>query len=495
MGVAVLEDGAGGYRWEIRDDNGKLLRASNTSFELYEDAYASAEMAMAVMLEKAGITDRHFLSPMAPRIKEKFQRKSTKATAASLAEMASPLLADDIPFRGDVWENDNVIHFPEFRLIDPQTDLSEDRLARKEKLPTVGLAPKRVRKGRGGLSAKLTKLLKGAGIFDSIYDWTSSAFQSAKKKLGFEVRNDFSPSVRKLLQEKGSIPVTNILARRDPIQSMLNSALNFVSFGQWDKSRKDLHYDKMFHLGLEVTLATGERYTIEKNAVIEIHPPKPITADTEGRIVALSQPTSINKLLEGAKNMLGVNMFLYDPFTNNCQDFVMAMLKGNNLATPLVTAFVKQPLEAVVKDLPSITHTLAKGVTDVGAVFDRLTQGAGKGGKFEAQLRKVGIEPSSYLKEAQRRAKNAGLPHKVLGFADDGIHKLAIPDAEGRMVKFGRAGYKDHLIWSHLERAGKVPKGSADAKKNTFHKSHSAIKGDWKKNPFSPNNLALKVLW
>ena len=127
--------------------------------------------------------------------------------------------------------------------------------------------------------------------------------------------------------------------------------------------------------------------------------------------------------------------------------------------------------------------------------LDQFQGGAKAHSKFEKQLKKIGIEPSSYLKEAQRRAKDAGLPYKLLGFAADGTHKLAIPDAAGRMIMFGRVGYGDHLTWSHLEQSKKVPMGTADAKRNTFHKSHSAIKGDWKKNPFSPNNLALKVLW
>jgi hypothetical protein len=128
-------------------------------------------------------------------------------------------------------------------------------------------------------------------------------------------------------------------------------------------------------------------------------------------------------------------------------------------------------------------------------MLDQFQGGAKPHSKFDKQLRKVGIEPSLYLKEAQRRAKDAGLPHKVLGFADDGIHKLSIPNADGRMIKFGRVGYGDHQIWSHLERQKSVPMGTADAKRNTFHKSHSAIKGDWRKDPFSANNLALKVLW
>ena len=128
-------------------------------------------------------------------------------------------------------------------------------------------------------------------------------------------------------------------------------------------------------------------------------------------------------------------------------------------------------------------------------MLDQFKGGALPHPKFEEELKKVGIEPSLYLKEAQRRAKKAGLPFKVLGFASDGIHKLAIPDATGKMIKFGRVGHGDHLIYTHLEEGRKVPMGTADAKKNTFHKSHEKIRGDWKKDPFSPNNLTLKVLW
>ena len=99
----------------------------------------------------------------------------------------------------------------------------------------------------------------------------------------------------------------------------------------------------------------------------------------------------------------------------------------------------------------------------------------------------MGIKPSVYLKEAQRRAKIAGLPHKLLGLASDG-HRLAIPDADGKLIHFGK-GY-DHIIWSHLERKNKVPQGTAAAKRALFHKSHS-VKGD----PFSEENLVSSVLW
>jgi hypothetical protein len=114
---------------------------------------------------------------------------------------------------------------------------------------------------------------------------------------------------------------------------------------------------------------------------------------------------------------------------------------------------------------------------------------------FKTQLEKAGLEPSSYLAEARRRAKEHHYPYKLLGFATDGEHKLVIPDKNGRLSAFGRVGYGDHIIYSHLEKLHKVPSGTADAKRNTFQKSHTKIKGDWASKPFSPNNLALRVLW
>lgn len=102
---------------------------------------------------------------------------------------------------------------------------------------------------------------------------------------------------------------------------------------------------------------------------------------------------------------------------------------------------------------------------------------------------------ASYLREARRRAKEHGYDPSKLQFADNGVHKLQITDPEGRIHRFGRVGYGDHLIWLHREKKGQTPKGTAQKKRDTFQKSHSKIKGDWKSDKYSPNNLALRILW
>jgi len=114
---------------------------------------------------------------------------------------------------------------------------------------------------------------------------------------------------------------------------------------------------------------------------------------------------------------------------------------------------------------------------------------------MEAFLRKIKYNPKSYLNEARLRAVAMGYKPTSLTFSNDGTHKLSYLTPEGRLVSFGLLGYGDYLIWSHLEHMGGVKKGTARSKRNVFHKSHSKMPGAWKQNNYSPNNLALRILW
>lgn len=108
--------------------------------------------------------------------------------------------------------------------------------------------------------------------------------------------------------------------------------------------------------------------------------------------------------------------------------------------------------------------------------------------------RLMGRGVSDYLKQARAKARKFGYDPSALTLAEDGVHKLCI-EHDGKKICFGRAGYGDFLIWTRLEREGMAPKGTAQQKRRVFRKSHSAMKGDWKSNPYSKNNLALNILW
>jgi hypothetical protein len=109
--------------------------------------------------------------------------------------------------------------------------------------------------------------------------------------------------------------------------------------------------------------------------------------------------------------------------------------------------------------------------------------------KFAKQLKKLNLSPKEYLKKARAAANKAGYDGRAVEFANDGEHKLMIYDDKGNAVKFGKAGMMDFILWKHSNPS------VAKARRENYLKRSGAIKGDWKKNKFSANNLARNILW
>ena len=93
------------------------------------------------------------------------------------------------------------------------------------------------------------------------------------------------------------------------------------------------------------------------------------------------------------------------------------------------------------------------------------------------------------MKTARVTANKKGYDSRALEFANDGIHKLMIYDDKGNVRKFGRVGYGDFILWS-----AKSPT-IAQTKRKGYIARATKIKGDWKRDKFSPNNLAISILW
>jgi len=114
---------------------------------------------------------------------------------------------------------------------------------------------------------------------------------------------------------------------------------------------------------------------------------------------------------------------------------------------------------------------------------------------LQQQISDAGLTAESYLRLARQSAKASGYNPENLQYSDKPTHKLMIMTDDGKKVHFGRVGYGDFILWKSLERLGKAKKGTALSKRRIFHSSHSKIKGNWRSNHFSPNNLALNILW
>lgn len=109
--------------------------------------------------------------------------------------------------------------------------------------------------------------------------------------------------------------------------------------------------------------------------------------------------------------------------------------------------------------------------------------------KFAIQLEKWGITPDDYLSHAKKKAKALGLVDNLLGFSSDEKHKLQIPNADGKIIRFGATGLGDYILYTLSNN----PKAAQHRKR--YLARAKAIKGDWANDPYSPNSLAIGVLW
>jgi hypothetical protein len=128
--------------------------------------------------------------------------------------------------------------------------------------------------------------------------------------------------------------------------------------------------EKIYHL--QVLIRTSRTsLSLEKTSRITIsqyHKRKSL----EDMPVSIPPGLTLNVLLERTRNEMDGRFLTYSARDNNCQDFILAMLKSNNLATPPNILFVKQATQHLfTPELRKISNT----ITDIASTADKLIQG------------------------------------------------------------------------------------------------------------------------
>jgi hypothetical protein len=149
--------------------------------------------------------------------------------------------------------------------------------------------------------------------------------------------------------------------------------------GEFGDRLKNSEYDELFHLFLELTTASGKRISVEKNATIhmDVSPPTRANEDVEDIINNIPTGLTINTLMNNTRKRMGSSFFNYSAKSNNCQDFILNILKSNKIGDDTNFEFIKQNTDFLFKNLP-VLQRIANATTDLGAKVDVLTQGAGK---------------------------------------------------------------------------------------------------------------------
>lgn len=264
----------------------------------------------------------------------------------------------------------------------------------------------------GGKAMKVDKahLIKGDGILQDIskgikkvgskvnkglqtaVDFTektaNKAYEGAKdvakdiNKYGKAViygRMDYPPKVRKILKQYGEEIITSYKIKRTPVSSLLTSALSAVSLGSFGKRFGRSEYDELFHLFLEMTTQSGKKISVEKNEVINMEVSPPSRPKEEVKDITSNIPSglTINELMNKTEERMGKTEFYgYSARDNNCQDFIVSVLKANDIGDETDQKFVKQDTKSLFENL-TFLRKFSNTLTTIGARANVITTGAG----------------------------------------------------------------------------------------------------------------------
>jgi hypothetical protein len=207
----------------------------------------------------------------------------------------------------------------------------------------------------------------GAGLIGSVVDFAKTLYQG---------RSDYPHDQKKLIEQFGSMTVRHIRIGRTPLPSLITGALNVVTLGAFSKMMKKSPYDKLYHLFIILTLDNGKTMLVEKNEAIHLalNPPAMPRNTSWLDVNTIPSTLTFHLLMENTKKAMGNLFFPYDPTKNNCQDFIIAIFKSNNMLTQDVMAFVKQDVASLFKNFEN-TKALMNAVTTLGSKVDILKKG------------------------------------------------------------------------------------------------------------------------
>jgi len=231
----------------------------------------------------------------------------------------------------------------------------------------------------GTLKKSHASQLEGSGFFD----------------LSRRPKEDFTNSAKKFLYTYGNMPILEIKVVRQPVVSLLNSAINVLSLGAWNRELKKNNIEKLYHLYMLLTLNNNGRQVMvraEKNHLIEFSSNASTGKGAEVMNIPVRGSITLNSMIgQALRNTSPQAFFRYSGLNDyrNCQDWIMVMLSSSGLMNPTAQNFIKQDLSKVAEKLPSYVSKTMDVITDIPARFQHAFGGNNELMKGNSKARRL----------------------------------------------------------------------------------------------------------
>jgi len=236
--------------------------------------------------------------------------------------------------------------------------------------------------------------------------------------LVFKGKSNYPVSVKNTLSRYGNNKITKMILARKPLSTAMNMSLDVFSGFKYMNKLKKSPYDKLFHLSVILVLDNRKQLIFEKVETMSLKEFSGNPFNQKGtetlEITNIPPDLKVLNLVENTRKLMGDNKFFtYNSSSNNCQNFLVNMVRANIPSYEPYVNFIKQDTEFVFKNNPAF-RKFANTLTSTGRVFGVLM---GKGLKEKSKTKTANkwiIFVKQYAKQnnlSYREAMKQAKPH------------------------------------------------------------------------------------
>ena len=144
-------------------------------------------------------------------------------------------------------------------------------------------------------------------------------------------KQTYSKFSKKILKKYGNQTITKIEIGKSLLPQYLITIANIVTLGQFDKN---LPFE-LYHFFLKITLKSNIILIVEKNEIINIKKWK-YRDNTVYTDVVINKQMTFKHLISKTKKQMGDQYFAFDFHHNNCEFFIIHLLKIMKIETPIL---------------------------------------------------------------------------------------------------------------------------------------------------------------
>ena len=141
-----------------------------------------------------------------------------------------------------------------------------------------------------------------------------------------------------MLNKYGDWYIIKITIAKRQLRPILEKLANIVTFGKYEKNKKEIGVDKYFHIYMILTLENSnsnqiKNIKLEKEARVKWSDNSNLEKESEEIEIPIHKQITLNEFMNAGEEYnkkygKECKLYIYDALTCNCQNFMKDMLRG-----------------------------------------------------------------------------------------------------------------------------------------------------------------------